>query len=137
MKNLEKYIIKENWILLTISGTIGNASLVSSYWNNWAATNHLLRLIVNEDKINPGFLLMFLWSEYGQTQLKSFSYGAVVDEIGEAGKLFSEFLVFKPNKNIEDEIGNLIIESYKLRDKANLIEDEVITVLENKLFNYK
>lgn len=134
MKNLESYIVRKNWILTTCSGTIGRLSLVRDYWDGWAATNHLLRIIPGEDKIHPGYLTAFLLSIYGQMQFQCLIYGGVVDEIGEAGELFNDILVLKPkNKDIENKIGNLAFEAYDKRDKANQIEDEAIKLLERRL----
>jgi len=134
MKNLNAYIIKKNWILATSSGTIGRLSLVSDYWNNWTATNHLLRIICDEKEIHPGYLTAFLLSIYGQSQFQRLIYGGVVDEIGEAGNLFDEILILKPHdKRIEDNIGNIVVESFNKRDEANKIEDETIKLFEKEL----
>jgi len=134
MKNIEAYIVKKNWILVTASGTIGRLSFVSDYWDNWTATNHLLRIIADESKINPGYLAAFLQTVYGQSQLLRLSYGGVVDEIGEAGDLFNNILILKPkDENIENRIGSMVTEAYNKRDKANLIEDNTVRDLENKL----
>jgi len=134
MKNLEKYKVKKNWILVTCSGTIGRLSLLRDYWDGWLATNHLLRIIPNEEKIHPGYLTAFLLSSYGQVLFQRLIYGGVVDEIGEAGKLFNEVPIIKPKDNkIEKEIGGLVFEAYDKRDKANKIEKEAIKLLEDEL----
>jgi len=134
MRNLVAYIVKRNWILVTCSGTIGRLALVSNYWDSWAATNHLLRIIPREDEINPGYLTAFLLSIYGQAQFQRLIYGGVVDEIGEAGELFNDILILKPkDKTIEEKIGFLVIDAYNKKDKANQIEEEAIKQLERTL----
>lgn len=134
MKNLDSYIVRKNWILVTCSGTIGRLSIVRDYWNRWTATNHLLRIIPNENKIHSGYLTAFLLSSYGQVQFQRLIYGGVVDEIGEAGKLFNDILILKPkNNNTENKIGNLVFEAYDKRDKSNQIEKEAIKLLERRL----
>jgi type I restriction enzyme S subunit len=136
MKNIRAYIVRKNWIIVTCSGTIGKLALVSNYWDGWAATNHLLRIIPEEKKINPGYLAGFLLSIYGQTQFQRLTYGGVVDEIGEAGGLFDNILILKPkDKSIEDKIGSLVIEAYNKKDRANQIEEEAIKKLENTLLS--
>jgi len=113
---------------VTCSGTIGRLALVSDYWSGWAATNHLLRIMPKEEKINPGYLTGFLLSKYGQVQFQRLIYGGVVDEIGEAGELFDDILILKPKeKSVEDKIGSLVIEAYNKKDKANQIEEEAIS----------
>jgi len=134
MKKLETYLIKENWILITRSGTVGQIALVSNHWNNWMASDHIIRIIPDKEKINPGYLVGFLLSVYGQIQFKCIVYGGVVDEIGEAGELYKHVLILKPNnKDIEDEIGSLVVEAYNKRDEANKIEMEAINELETCL----
>lgn len=134
MKNLDSYIVKKNWILVTCSGTIGRLSLIRDGWDNWTATNHLLRVIPKENEIHPGYLTAFLLSVYGQLQFQRLTYGGVVDEIGEAGELFNKILVFKlTNEEVENYIGNLVLEAYDKRDEANRLEDEAIKLLEDKL----
>ncbi len=113
MKNINSYIVGKNWILVTCSGTIGRLALVSSYWDGWTATNHLLRIIPKSEEINPGYLAGFLLSIYGQAQFQRLVYGGVVDEIGEAGELFNDILILKPkDASIENKIGSLVIEAY-------------------------
>lgn len=137
MKNIKAYIIKENMILITCSGTIGRLSLVSKYWDNWTATNHLLRVIPNTRKISSGYLAAFLLSDYGQLQLNRLSYGGVIDEIGEAGNLFNDILIIKPKDNkIENQIGNYIKESFDKKDEAVQIEEECSKRLESELENF-
>lgn len=134
MKNLNLYIVRKNWILVTCSGSIGRLSLIRDFWDEWIATNHLLRVIPDLNEIHPGYLTAFLLSIYGQVQFQRLVYGGVVDEIGEAGELFNDILILKPkDKDIEDKIGDLVFEAYDKRDKANQIEDEAIKLLERRL----
>lgn len=134
MKQLDKYVVKKNWIIVTCSGTIGRLSLVMDFWDGWTATNHLLRIIPDENKIHPGYLTAYLLSSYGQVLFQKLIYGGVVDEIGEAGELFNEIPVLKPkDTKIEQQIGDLVFEAYTKRDEANRIEDEYINLLEEEL----
>lgn len=140
MKNLQSYIVKRNWLLVTCSGTIGKLSMVREQWNGWAATNHLLRIVPNETKkppennIHPGYLNVFLLSVYGQVQFQSRIYGGVVDEIGEAGELVNDIFILKPkDKRIENKIGDIVFQAYDKRDKANQLEKDAINILESKI----
>lgn len=134
MKNIEDILVHKNMILLTRSGTVGKLSLVGDYWDGWAATDHIIRLSIKSDSINPGFLLLFLLSDYAQLQIDHLVYGSNVDEIGEAGDLIHKIKILVPNnKGIENKIGNKVIEAYSLRDKANILENEAISLLESKL----
>jgi len=132
IENLNEYIVKRNWILITCSGTVGRVFLVSKFCEGWAATNHMTRIIPSE-KINAGYLAIFLQSLYGFSQLQTLIYGGVVEEIGEAGELLSEILVPIPSDSTRNEIGNLVLEAYEKKDQANIIENEAIKTLEEKL----
>jgi type I restriction enzyme S subunit len=132
IKNLNEYLIKRNWILITCSGTVGRVFLVSKFCEGWAATNHMTRIIPSE-KINPGYLTIFLQSLYGFSQLQTMIYGGVVEEIGEAGELLKEILVPIPSDSTQNKIGSLVIEAYEKKDQANMIENGAIKALEEKL----
>jgi type I restriction enzyme S subunit len=84
-KNLDKWIISAGWILVTCSGTIGRVAIAPSHWDGWAASQHILRIIPNENNTEcpPGYLAAFLESPIGQAQLTAQIYGAVVDELTE------------------------------------------------------
>ena len=136
IKNIEDIIVHKNMILLTRSGTVGKLSLVGDCWDGWAATDHIIRLSIKSDSINPGYLILFLLSDYAQLQINHLVYGSNVDEIGEAGDLINNIEILVPNnKEIENKIGNMVIEAYSLRDKANIIENEAISILESKINN--
>lgn len=134
MKKLDSYIVKKNWILVTCSGTIGQISMARSLWDGWAATNHLLRVVPDENQIHPGYLAAFLLSVYGQVQFQRLAYGGVVDEIGEAGELFQDIQILKPlDEAVEKRIGNLILDAYDKRDEANVMESKAVKYLEERL----
>ncbi|MEM2146131.1 MAG: restriction endonuclease subunit S [Candidatus Jordarchaeaceae archaeon] len=132
METLNEYVVKRNWILVTCSGTVGRVFLVSKLCEGWTATNHMTRIIPSE-KINAGYLAIFLQSLYEFSQLQTLSYGGVVEELGEAGELISEILVPIPSSSIQEKIGNLVIEAYEKKDQANLLENEGIKILEKRL----
>jgi type I restriction enzyme S subunit len=81
---LDRWIIKAGWILVTCSGTIGRVAIAPPQWDGWAASQHILRIVPNDDSDCPaGYLAMFLGSPLGQAQLTAQIYGAVVDELTE------------------------------------------------------
>ena len=132
-KHLENILIKKNWVLMTRSGTVGRIGIVRNGWEDWAASEHVLRIIIKLE-VHPGYIAAFLSSPYGEYQIKGKIYGAVVDEIGEQDtSLIEEINMILPPKDIQDKIGNLVFEGYDKRDNANQIEDEAIKLLERRL----
>lgn len=78
-KHLEELKIKENWILVTCGGSIGNSVLVDKYMDGKAASQHILRVIA--DDIPYGYLFAFISSKLGQKTIQSFTYGSVIPQI--------------------------------------------------------
>jgi len=134
-KSLESWIIKEGWVLITRSGTVGRTSLVPSRWDGWAASEHLLRIIPFENSIGSGYLEAFLACPFGYRQVISKVYGGVVDELSEDG--LKDVVVPILLSKVRDEIDRLVIEAYELRELANRIEDETVRTLENMLSTHK
>ena len=80
---LEQWIVRSGWLLVTCSGTIGRTIVCPPEWDGWAASQHILRIVPNEQKCPSGYLCAFLSSPLGQAQLIANIYGAVVDELTE------------------------------------------------------
>ena len=83
LPRLEHWIVQAGWVLVTCSGTIGRTAMCPAEWDGWAASQHILRIVPDEDKCPAGYLCSFLASELGQVQLTANIYGAVVDELTE------------------------------------------------------
>lgn len=126
--NLSPWIVNKGWVLITCSGTIGRIALVTSFFDGWAASQHILRIIPNLLCIHPGYLAAFLMSSYGQHQLLSKTYGGVVDELTEedAAKVWIPY----PPLEIQKKIGELVVEAFEKKEEANDIETKAIKHLE-------
>lgn len=132
-KHLENILIKKDWLLMTRSGTVGRIGIVRDGWENWAASEHILRVVIKPE-IHPGYIAAFLSFPYGEYQIKGKIYGAVVDEIGEQDtSLIEEINIILPPKDIRDKMGKLVFDAYDKRDTANQIENEAIKMLEKRL----
>jgi type I restriction enzyme S subunit len=134
-KNIDNWIVREGWILVTCSGTIGRVALVPKEWDGWAISQHVLRIIPNAKEINKGFLATFLLSDYGRQQVVSKTYGGVVDELAEDD--IRDVIIPQPPKDVQEKIGQPVIEAYRLRELANKIEDETVRMLENMLEEHR
>ena len=133
MKNIENALLRKHWVLMTRSGTVGRIGFVSDYLDGWAASEHILRIIV-KSRVNPGYIVAFLSSLYGEYQIKGKVYGAVVDEIAEQDtSLIEDIDILLPDKSIQDKIGSLVIKAYNKKDRANQIEEEAIKEIETYL----
>lgn len=134
-KNLEKWIIHSNWVLITCSGTIGRVALTPKEWDGWAASQHVLRIIPNRERIHHGYLVAFLMSAYGYDQVTSKIYGGVVDELNEDD--VRDVIVPVPPMDVQERIGKLVVKAFELKELANKIEDETVRTLENMLEEHR
>ena len=80
-RNIELIVIRSGWLLITRSGTVGRVTLCPPEWDGWAASEHIIRIIPDEEKCPSGYLCSFLISPLGQVQLSASIHGAVVDEL--------------------------------------------------------
>ncbi len=130
-KNLDRWIIRKGWVLVTCSGTIGRVGLVSSYMDNWAASQHLLRIIPDCAQGHPGYIAAFLMTPYGQHQLTAKIYGGVVDELTEEDTR----AVWMPNAplEIQSEISERVVQAFEKKDEASAIEEAAIRKVESLL----
>jgi len=78
--DIDALIIREGWILLTCSGTIGRVFYVSKRLDGWAATHDLIRIIPKVG-IPIGFLLIYLSSPLAQKQILGHTHGGQIDHV--------------------------------------------------------
>lgn len=117
MKGIENYILEPNWILITRSGTTGVVSLVPDDWAGMTASDHIIRIVPNKNKITAEYLYLFLKSEFGQNLLRKGIYGSVVDEI--TPEFISNLEIpYSDNDDEIKEVCNIMKESIELKNKA-------------------
>lgn len=128
---MRECLLEPGWILITRSGTIGRLGLVPGLAEEWAASEHIIRIVPKEGVAHPGYIYAFLATPYGQHQLKAKIYGAVVDELTEADT--RALWIPKAPYDIQEQIGNKVVDAYEKKELANRIESEAIRQLEEFL----
>ncbi len=129
-KITEELLIRENMILVTCSGTVGNAVLVPKHWDGWAMTHDIIRLIP-QDNIQ-GYCFVWLNSEYGRTILQSFQYGSVVQHI-EKEHISKMPIPLLRDENAQKKINELALEANKERYKAYMLEQQAVEIMNNEV----
>jgi type I restriction enzyme S subunit len=127
-KGLDRWIVRKGWVLVTCSGTIGRVGLVSSRQDQWAASQHLLRIFPDYQKGHPGYIAAFLATPYGQHQLTAKIYGGVVDEI--TAEDTANVWIPKAPPEVQAAIGAKVVSAYEKKDEARAIEEAAIKRLE-------
>jgi len=128
-KNLDDYILKDNWILVSRSGTIGNVSLVYDDIRDLAGTEHIIRLVPKKDA-PYGYLYAFLNSKIGHELLKGPTFGSVVDEIEPDHIKRVPIIVLEKKKQ---DIHKKIQDVFKWRTEANRLISESLELFYKRL----
>ena len=129
--DLDDLKLEASWTLITRSGTIGRTCFVWKNYENYAATEHIVRIVPNEEEIDPGYLYAFLSSPYGKQQVLRFRHGSVIDEITD--KQVKKVLIPLPSETEQKTIGDLVRSAYEKRAEAIRLEDEAQKILMNAL----
>ena len=127
MADMQELVIKQGWILVTCSGTIGRTCFVWNNYEDYAASQHILRIIPDATKIDPGYLYAFLSSQYGYEQIRRYRYGSVIDEVSD--KQIEKVLVPLPSRTEQTAIGDKVRKAYEKRAEAIRLEDEAQAIL--------
>lgn len=77
-KNL---LIKDRWILITRSGSIGRMAYSRADMNGLACTEDVLRIIPDEQSVLPGYLFAYLNSHYGVSLVIAGTYGSIITHL--------------------------------------------------------
>ncbi|MEI8031885.1 MAG: restriction endonuclease subunit S [Chlorobiaceae bacterium] len=125
--NLSDMIVEKNQILISRSGTLGRTVFVWKNYENFAASEHLIRVVPNSELVDEGYLYAFLSSDYGYHQLLRYKHGSVIDEITE--DQISQSVIPLPSDKQQKQIGDLVRQAYDLRAEAIRIEDEAQALL--------
>lgn len=128
--NIELLRVKKGQILLTCSGTIGNATIVSKTLENKIFSHDLLRInCISPEDI--GYIYTYLKSKIGNQILLTNSYGAVITHI--ESEHLKEVPIPNPPKELKEKIHNCIMESFKLRDESNELINKATSLLIKEL----
>jgi len=127
-KSLE---VKENMILITDRGTIGNVMIVPKHFEGWAVSQNVIKLECISDDI-AGYLYAFLNSDYGELFLQKETYGSVINMIDDKNVAKIPIPILK-NKEIQTKINNLVLEANKKRYEAYVLEQKAIRIVNEKI----
>ena len=78
--DIDELIIRNGWILMTCSGTIGRVFYVPERLDHWVATHDLIRIIPKNPK-SVGFLHAYLSSPIAQKQISGHTHGGQIDHV--------------------------------------------------------
>ncbi len=130
-KNLEDLWLEKDWTLVSCSGTIGNTVYTNDDFVGKTASQHVMRIIANSQKIHSGYLHAFLSSKYGYNLLTQGTYGAVIQHI-EPHHIKDLPIPLLPEKQ-QEEIHQLIVDAAQLRVEANRLLGQAVAYFEENI----
>lgn len=118
-ERLKRSRLEKGNVLLTIVGTIGKSAMVYDYLCELSESNiprNISKIIVNERNMLPEFLVAFFLSRFGKEQ-SIYSSGGNIQGLLSLTKL-RKMLVPIPDKDTQNEIGNIYIKALELETEA-------------------
>lgn len=124
----EQLTLHEGMTLITCSGTIGKVALVGKHWEEWTASQHIIR-VVPAGKDVAGYISIFLASDYGYPLITHYTYGSVVDEIDDTHVASIPFPLLK-NEAVQKRINDLALEANEKRYQAYKLEQQALEIVD-------
>jgi type I restriction enzyme S subunit len=129
-KHIERCRLQRGWVLVSCSGNIGRVAMCYRNFEGFVGSEHMLRVICDEHRIDSFYLSAFLSSPFGQIQMRAASYGSVIPEFSK--DQLGHLLVALPVDRGQ-HIGGLVKAAYDRRADAVGIEDEAIGLFEKAI----
>lgn len=118
--NMDELKMKYGDILLTRSGTVGNLTVVTKTLEGKVFSDDVIRITLKDER-DIGFLYAYLKSDIGNSILQTNRYGSVITHL--EPEHLQEVVIPNPDRKIKDEINDLIMRSFELRDESNELLD--------------
>lgn len=128
--DLETLKVRKGELLLTRSGTIGNCTIVSKTIEDKVFSDDVIRVTFEND-YDLGFVYAFLRTEIGSMLLQTNNYGAVISHI--EPEHLRNVPIPNPNTILKNQIHNLVMDSFKLREESNELLDEAMKLFIDEL----
>lgn len=122
--------VKQEWLLLSCSGIVGNITAVYPHHLNKIITHDLLR-IVPKNKDEYGWLYAYMKTDFFKQIARAAQYGHMIKHIEVAHA--SEFPIIVPETDMRASIGAKAAEGVQLRSRAWRLRDEAFAMLEECL----
>ncbi len=125
--------VYKDWVLITRSGTIGRMTLAREEMDGNACSEHVMRVVPDPEKVEPGYLYCYLRSKFGVPLVVSSTYGAIIQHI-EPHHIIN-LPVPQISKNVEKYIHLMVDKCGSNRTESNLLLKRVGTLI-NQHFDF-
>lgn len=129
------HYVEKGWILITRSGTTGRVVMVNDDMDGKMVTEHVIRVVIDKNLVNPYYVYAVLTSDkIGRQLLSKGIYASVVDHI--SPQFVSTIPIPRLKREEEERIAEEIEKSEELRSKANKLLSNNIEKVENIILNF-
>jgi len=128
-KKLLKSQINRGDLLIARSGSFGKASIYLE--NEIVNSSDIIIIKIDENKINPFYVLAFLNSKNGSSQLIRFSSGGLQGHVNLT--ILEDFKIPKIKIEVQNHIASLVLKSYELTKKSQSLYTQAQELLEREL----
>jgi type I restriction enzyme, S subunit len=130
-KNIQKNLTTDGDLIISCQGTVGKVELAfKNFYTQVFASDKVLRVSINKDKIHPGYLYLYLLSTPGQQQMMKYKTGTVVEWIRE-NNLASILIPIPSDKG--EKMGFVALTAIEMRQLAFEKENQAIALIEKAL----
>lgn len=126
--------IKPYSILTPARGSLGDVTLPSTHFHNWAISDNMMQILSNREFC--GYVYIFLNSEYGKVLIQRFTYGGVVDAL-EPFHIKEVQLPLLRNKDVQKQINDLALEANNKRYEAYKLEQQALKIIDSEVIYSK
>jgi type I restriction enzyme S subunit len=114
--------IHPGWTLITRSGTVGRMAFARPDMEDYACSEHVLRVVPDAEKIPPGYLYAYLSSKFGVPLVVGGTYGAIIQHI--EPEHIADLPVPRLGNKVEHEIHALIERAAGNRSQAHQLRQD-------------
>lgn len=122
--------VKQDWLLLSRSGVVGNVTAVYPHHLNKVITDDLLR-IEPKDQDEYGWLYAYMKTDFFKQIARASQYGHMIKHIEVAHA--NEFPVIIPDAATRKAIGDKAAEAVRLRGEAWKLRDDAFETIERAI----
>jgi type I restriction enzyme S subunit len=128
-KQLRHLELKKGMTLITCSGTIGKMAYARDEMEGIWSSQHVMKVVPNEDVIQSGYLYAYLSSKFGVPLITSGTYGAIIQSI--EPHHISSLSVPRFGEDIESQIHERIDQAAGLRTTASHLMKQAVKTFES------
>ena len=133
-KPANNHVVEKDWILITRSGSTGRVIIVNDSLAGSMVSEHVIRVICDESRIDPYYVYAFLASaEIGKVLMEKGIYASVVDHL--SPQFISSLPIPRLDPCKEKEIADSVRESEKHRSLANILFSQGVGSVESLILN--